>query len=256
MQAITISGRTAHAALAGDPDRLPLVFVNSLGTDLRIWDRVLPLLPPGLRLLRYDLRGHGLSDAGTPGWSVDDLADDLAALLDATSTEPAVICGLSVGGMIAQSLAARRPDQVRALVLVGTAARIGPPEMWDERITRVRAGGLAPLADGILARWFSARFRAEAPDIALWRNMLVRTPAGAYADTCAAIRDADLTASTAGLRLPVLALVGERTGRRRPSWCGGRRTSSPAPISPLSPAPATSPASTRPKRSRAILRFS
>lgn len=216
MQSVKRGELTLHVADEGDPTGPALVFANSLGTDLRVWDAVLPLLPAGLRLIRTDKRGHGLSDDAPGPWRIEDLADDLAAVLDRLGVRQAVVVGLSVGGLIAQSLAARRPDLVRALVLSGTAPKIGTAEMWNARIDAVRAGGIAPLADAILERWFTARFRAEAADYPLWRSMLVRTPAAGYAETCAAIRDADLTASTAALRLPVLAMVGEADGSTPP----------------------------------------
>jgi 3-oxoadipate enol-lactonase len=205
-----------HHALSGDPEGRPLVFANSLGTDLRVWDAVLPHLPQGLRIVRYDKRGHGLSD-GAPGpWRIEDLADDLAGLLDTLGIRAATICGLSVGGMIAQSLAVRRPDLVSALILSDTAAKIGTADLWNDRIRAVHDRGIASIADGILERWFTAPFRTGNPELALWRNMLVRTPADGYAATCAAIRDADLTEGTRGLRVPTLALVGAADGSTPP----------------------------------------
>ena len=201
-----------HHALSGDPEGRPMVFANSLGTDLRVWDPVLPHLPEGLRIVRYDKRGHGLSD-GAPGpWRIEDLADDLAGLLDTLGIRAAIVCGLSVGGMIAQSLAVRRPDLVSALILCDTAAKIGTAELWNERIRAVEDRGIASIADAILERWFTSRFRAGNPELALWRNMLVRTPAEGYAATCAAIRDADLTEATRSLRVPTLALAGDADG--------------------------------------------
>lgn len=216
MNSVKRGALALHVADEGDPDGPALVFANSLGTDLRVWDAVLPLLPAGLRLVRADKRGHGLSD-DTPGpWSIADLAEDLAAVLDALNVRQAVVVGLSVGGLIAQSLADRRPDLVRALVLSGTAPKIGTAETWNARIEEIGRGGIAPLADAILERWFTPRFRAESPDFPLWRNMLLRTPVPGYAAACAAIRDADLTASTAALRLPVLAMVGDADGATPP----------------------------------------
>jgi 3-oxoadipate enol-lactonase len=215
MLAIEVQGRTIHAADEGDRDGLPIVFSNSLGTDLRVWDALLPRLPAGLRLVRYDSRGHGLSE-GAGAWTIGDLAGDLEGLLDALGIEAAVVCGLSVGGLIAQALAARSPARVRALILCCTAARIGSEALWQERIAAVEAGGIAALAEGVLERWFSPRFRAEEPALALWRAMLVRTPAAGYAATCAAIRDADLTESTRALRLPTLAVAGETDGATPP----------------------------------------
>jgi 3-oxoadipate enol-lactonase len=216
MRCVAVGKLNVHVEESGDPDGLPVVFSNSLGTDLRVWDRLLPLLPSGLRFVRYDSRGHGLSDGGEAAFAISDLADDLAGLLDRLGVESAVVCGLSVGGVVAQDLAARRPERVRALVLCDTAARIGPAEMWDARIRAVESGGVAALADAVLERWFTARFRREEPELALWRNMLARTSPAGYAATCAAIRDADLTETTRRLRLPTLAVVGDEDGATPP----------------------------------------
>lgn len=216
MQAVTVNGRNFHVDLSGPPDAPAVVFANSLGTDLRVWDPVLPLLPAGLRVLRYDKRGHGLSD-GVPGpWRIEDLADDLAGIFDATGVSGAAMVGLSVGGLIAQSLAARRPDLVRVLVLSGTAAKIGTAEAWNERIGLVTDRGIAAISEPILERWFSPSFRTGDPMLPIWRNMLVRTSRDGYVATCGAIRDADLTEATRALRLPTLAMVGEFDGATPP----------------------------------------
>lgn len=205
-----------NVTVEGPADGAPVMLLNSLGTDLRVWDAVAPRLPEGLRIIRMDKRGHGLSDGPEARWSVADLAEDAAFVLESLGARDVAVVGLSVGGMIAQALAAARPDLVRALVLSGTAPRIGTAEMWNARIAAVETTGIAPIAEAVLERWFTARFRAEDPAYPLWRNMLVRTPARGYAATCAAIRDADLTATTAALRLPVLAMVGDGDGSTPP----------------------------------------
>ena len=126
-----------HHASVGPPDAPALVFANSLGTDLRIWDDLLPAFADRWRLVRYDLRGHGLTDS-TPGpYSIAGLAADLARLLDHLKVRDALVCGLSIGGMVAQALAASRPDLARALVLMDTAPKIGTPESWQQRIDGV-----------------------------------------------------------------------------------------------------------------------
>lgn len=217
MQAIALGDGFAHVSDAGPRGGPALVFSNSLGTDLRIWDRLLPLLPPGLRVIRYDTRGHGLSSCPPGAWRMDYLVDDLARILDALDVRAAVVCGLSVGGMIAQGLAAARPDLTHGLILCDTAARIGTPQMWDERIAAVEAGGIEALEAAILARWFSKRFRDERPgELALWRAMLTRTPRAGYVGVSTAIRDADLRARTATLRLPSLAVAGDEDGATPP----------------------------------------
>jgi len=187
-----------------------LVFVNALGTDLRIWDGVVADYAGALRILRYDLRGQGLSDAPPAPYSIDDHIADLAALLDANKIHGAIVVGLSVGGMIALALAAARPDLVRLLVLCDTAHKIGTPEMWSARIEAVRANGLVSIADAVLERWLSAEFRqAHAVDLAGYRNMLTRNPAEGYIGTCATLRDTSLKSVASRLTQPTLCLVGE-----------------------------------------------
>jgi 3-oxoadipate enol-lactonase len=215
-QAIKVGGVTLQARVQGPEGAPALVFSNSLGTDLRVWDPLVPHLPEGLRLIRYDKRGHGLSDCPAQPWGMGDHVADLAGLMDALGLRDAVVCGLSVGGMIAQGLAAERPDLVRGLILCDTGAKIGNPEMWDSRIEAIRKGGIAALSEAILERWFTRRFRTESPEFPLWRNMLVRTPAEGYTGTCAAIRDTDLMESTSRLRLPCLAVCGTEDGATPP----------------------------------------
>lgn len=217
MQVIKVNGIRVHHAIAGDPDGAPIVLANSLGTDFRIWDRVLPLLPAGLRVLRYDMRGHGLSDAPEGGYFMGDLVADAAALMEVTGFGNAVFVGLSIGGVVAQGLAAERPDLVRAAVLSNTAAKIGTEASWNDRIATVRAGGIAAIADKVMELWFTRAFHAARPDeLAAWRHMLTRTPLDGYLGCCAAIAGTDLRESTANLRQPVLALVGDADGSTPP----------------------------------------
>ena len=187
-----------HVREDGDPVGAPVVFANSLGTDLRLWDKVLPLLPDGLRIIRYDKRGHGLSSCPAAPYSMGALISDIEGLLDCLNVREAVIVGCSIGGMIAQGLAVKRLDQVRAIVLSNTAAKIGTEEMWAERIAAVEKGGIEALADAVMERWFSERFRAT-PEIIAWRNMLTRTPDAGYAGCSAAISGTDFFTTTSCL---------------------------------------------------------
>ncbi len=204
-----------HYAETGDPKGKPVVFANSLGTDFRLWDAVLPRLPHGLRIIRYDKRGHGLSSCPDAPYSMEALVGDVEQLLDALEVRDCVFVGLSIGGMIAQGLATKRPDQVRAMVLSNTAAKIGSPEMWLERTDAVRAHGIGALADAILERWFAEGFRAR-PEFNAWRNMLTRTPVEGYLGCSAAIAGADFHATTARLTLPTLAIAGADDGSTPP----------------------------------------
>lgn len=216
MQMAQLSQTALHWREDGDPEGQPLVFANSLGTDLRLWDPILPYLPAGLRIIRFDNRGHGLSDR-TPGpYTMDALITDAEELLDQLGIKGAVFVGLSIGGMIGQGLCHRRPDLIRAFVLSNSAARMGTPEAWADRIAAISdGGGIGAISDMIVERWFAPAFRTTAR-FALWRNMLLATPVEGYLGCCHAIAGADLTAQTATLELPTLAIAGAEDGASPP----------------------------------------
>ncbi|WP_415922688.1 3-oxoadipate enol-lactonase [Tateyamaria sp. SN6-1] len=204
-----------HYRIDGPEDGAPVVFVNSLGTDMRLWDPILPLLPAGLRILRFDKRGHGLSSCPTAPYAMGALVGDTERLMDRLGFRDVLFVGLSIGGMIAQGLAVKRMDLIRAMVLSNTGAKIGTKAMWADRIAAVEAGGIEALADAVMERWFSATFRAG-PELPLWRNMLVRQPDAGYAGCSAAISGTDFYATTATLRLPTLGIAGYEDGSTPP----------------------------------------
>ncbi len=222
LQFARLNGVTLHYQLIGAPQGKPvIVFANSLGTDFRIWRDVIVRLAGDFAVVTYDKRGHGLSDIGTAPYRMDDHVGDLEALLDLLEIRSAIICGLSVGGMIAQGLYARRPDLVRALVLCDTGHRIGTEALWNGRIEAVESSGIASIADAILERWFTEKFRTGQPDdLAGYRNMLCRTPVAGYVGTAAAIRDTDYTAQAAKIAVPTLCVVGEEDGATPPELVG------------------------------------
>jgi 3-oxoadipate enol-lactonase len=210
-----LDGIALHYREDGDPAGAPLVFGNSLGTDLRIWDAVVTRLPAGLRVIRYDKRGHGLSDCPPAPYAMGALVRDAEMLLDRLKVREAVFVGLSIGGLIAQGLAVKRMDLLRGMVLSNTAAKIGTRALWDERIATVRGGGLTAMAPGVMERWFSPAFRAT-PELALWRTMFERQPAEGYVGCCNAIAGTDFLTPTSGLRLPTLAIAGDHDGATPP----------------------------------------
>lgn len=199
----------------GDPAGYPVVFANALGTDFRLWDRIVPLLPKSLRLIRYDMRGHGLSCCPPGPYAMGALVRDAERLLDALGAANCVFVGLSIGGMIAQGLAVKRLDLVRGLVLSNTAAKIATPALWAERIAAVRAGGIEAVADATMQRWFTKTFRGE-PEALGWRNMLVRQPVEGYLGCMAAISGADFYTPTSGLTLPTMVIAGSEDGSTPP----------------------------------------
>ncbi|WP_435141326.1 3-oxoadipate enol-lactonase [Pseudopelagicola sp. nBUS_19] len=204
-----------HYRVDGDHDGAPVVFINSLGTDMRLWNPILPYLPKGLRIIRYDVRGHGLSDAPTGPYAMGALISDAEQLLDHLGVQDAIVVGLSIGGMIAQGLAVKRMDLVRALVLSNTAAKIGNASIWDDRISAVKSGGVAALAEATMQRWFSKDYLKK-PEVVIWQNLFERTPADGYIGCSHAIKGTDFYTPTSGLRLPTLGIAGSEDGATPP----------------------------------------
>jgi 3-oxoadipate enol-lactonase len=207
----TGSGIRLHYILTGPADGPTLVLSNGLGTDLHLWDPILPLLPPSWRVLRYDRRGHGLSDVPPPPYSMGQLVSDTESLLDHLGLKNTLFLGLSLGGMVAQGLATKRPDLIRALILSNTAARIATAEIWQDRIAQARAGGLQALLAPTMERWFTPAYRA-AGLTAAWEARFLSTPLDGWCGGAAAIAGTDFYTTTAALRLPTLAIAGDRDG--------------------------------------------
>lgn len=205
-----IDGRLVHWREHGSQGAPAVVLVNSLGTDFRIWDEVAAALARDWRVVLYDKRGHGLSEVPPGPYAIADFSDDLIALADHLGLRRFALLGLSIGGLIGQDLALRRPDRLTALVLADTAPKVGTAESWSGRIAAVRSGGLAAIAGPVMERWFTPAFHAGRPDdLAGWRNALLRQPADGYIATCEALRDADLTATIGGIGVPTLAVAGD-----------------------------------------------
>ena len=204
-----INGVLLHYRLAGPAGAPVVAFVNSLGTDLRIWDDVIAELQSTCRVLTYDKRGHGLSDSPVGDYALNDHVADLAGLLDHLEIGAASVCGVSIGGLIAQAFALAAPTRADALVLCDTAARFGDAAMWEARAAAIRVGGMAAIADGIMERWFSPDFFHRRPDdLAGWRNQFLRTDVAGYVSTCATLRDADLSVEVGRLGCPVQVVAG------------------------------------------------
>lgn len=199
----------------GNPDGAPVVFAHALGLDHSIWDAVIARLPQSLRLIRYDLRGHGGSDTPPPPYAMGALIRDAERLLDHLEVKDCVFVGLSIGGMVAQGLAIKRLDLVRAMVLSNTATRMGIASQWEDRIQTIREGGMAAIADVTMQRWFSRSFRASGAD-APWRDLLLRCNVDGYIGCAAAIAGTDFYTPTASLTLPTLAIAGSEDGTTPP----------------------------------------
>jgi 3-oxoadipate enol-lactonase len=187
-----------------------LVFVNALGTDYRIWDDVIRTLPSSLGVLRYDQRGHGLSELGERPYDVEGLSRDLAALLEQLRLERVVVCGLSLGGLVAQRLAIAREPRLVGLCLCGTAARVADRDFWQARMRLVAEGGLDAVASAVLPRWFGEPFRKRDPlAVRGYETLLRRMPVEGYLASLAALASADLRQQVQNINLPTLVVAGE-----------------------------------------------
>ncbi len=209
MPLIQANGTSLFYDETGPADAPVVVFSNSLGTTLEMWDAQVPALAGRWRVLRYDTRGHGRSPATGGSVTIETLADDLAGLLAALDIERAHVVGLSLGGIIAQALAIRHPRRVESLVLMATAPMLPPPENWEARANIVREKGMGAIADAVLARWFTPATAADpTPPVQDCKRRFRLIDANGYADCCLAIRDADLRAGLASIRVPTLVVAG------------------------------------------------
>jgi 3-oxoadipate enol-lactonase len=201
------------------PDAAPVVMLsNSLGTTHEMWAAQMPALSGRFRVLRYDSRGHGASDAPPGAYSIDRLGRDAVELLDALDIPRASFCGLSMGGMVGQWLGVRAPERLAGLVLANTAAYMGPPSAWQGRIATVREHGMTALTDAVLQRWFTPGFLARAPEaVAPVRAMLLACKPEGYVGCCAAIRDMDQRPTARLIVVPTLLIAGAHDPATPPS---------------------------------------
>lgn len=222
MPFVALDDINVYYDLDGPADAPIVLLANSLGTNVHVWDAQLATLAATHRVLRFDMRGHGLTDAGSrPSLSIADFADDAAHLLDALSIGRVTFVGLSIGGMIGQRFAAAYPERVEALVLCATASRIGTPDVWQTRIDAVEQGGMHAIVPGVLERWFTPRAHAGQPALVTgFGTMLERTPPVSYIAACRAIRDADLRADDAAVRCRTLVIAGAEDAVTTPAMAG------------------------------------
>jgi 3-oxoadipate enol-lactonase len=215
MPSIKNNAINIHYKEDGDSDGTPLVFANSLGTNLHLWDNIIPFLPSKFRIIRFDKRGHGKSDVPDPPYKMGALISDAEALLDRLEIKSSIFIGLSIGGMIGQGLATKRPDLITALILSNTAAKMGTAEMWTDRSNKIKNHGIESIADSVMERWFSQNFLSS-ESLPEWRKMLVETPESGYIGCCDAISGTDLFTTTSSLSLPTLAIAGSEDGASPP----------------------------------------
>ena len=215
----TSDGVRIHYDVEGRADDPPLVFSNSLGTNLHLWEaQAAEAVRKGFRVIRYDQRGHGKSEAPAGDYTQERLGLDVIDLLDALKIDKAAWCGLSMGGMAGIWLARRHPQRFSRMALCNTSSHMPTHEFWNARIKAVRDGGMEAIADSVLERWLTAAFREREPiETSRVREMIVATDPIGYVGCCAAIRDMDFRDLLSGIEVPVLVVIGARDPATTPA---------------------------------------
>jgi 3-oxoadipate enol-lactonase len=199
-----------HHRLDGPAGAPAIVLASSLGTTHAMWAPQASELATTSRVVRYDHRGHGRSEVPPGPYSIAQLASDVIELLDRLDLGAVTFCGLSLGGAVGMWLASREPDRVERLVLCSTSARFAEPEFWLDRARTVREHGVAAIADVVLERWFTHRFRTMHPDVVdRVRELLVSTPREGYAACCEALAEWDFRDEVRTIAASTLVIVAE-----------------------------------------------
>lgn len=186
-----------------------LILSNSLGTDHAMWQPQAEALSPALRVVRYDQRGHGASDAPEGAYDLDRLGRDVVQLADHLGLGRFSFCGVSMGGLTGQWLGIHAGERLDRLVLANTSAHFPPPEMWDERMALVRDKGIEGIAEMVLARFFSPTFHQASPrTVEAFRHVLVGTAPKGYLGCCQALKAADVRDGLAAIGTPTLVISG------------------------------------------------
>ena len=208
-----VNGTQLYYELHGATDGRVLALCHSLGTSTALWDRQVAAAEssfPDMRILTYDVRGHGKSPVSPVSVSIELFAADFLSLLDVLDVERVDFAGVSLGGIVGQWLGARAPQRIDRLILANTAAKLGALDMWNTRMAIVAGKGLAPIVEGAIRRWFTSEFSAREPGIADgFRRILLETPPSGYIAACGAIRDADLRRLTQEIPVPTLVVAGK-----------------------------------------------
>lgn len=210
MTVVDADGCPLYVRVDGHTTAPALMLCNSLGTDLHLWDAQAAEWARHFRLVRYDRRGHGRSGLGSGPRTMERLGRDALAIIDALGLDKVHWCGLSMGGMVGQWLAANVPRRIDRLVLSNTSSYFADKTRWNDRIKAVRENGLESVADAVMNLWFTADFRARAPEtIARMKHMLTATPIEGYLASCEAVRDMDHRPLLPQIKVPTLIIAGK-----------------------------------------------
>jgi 3-oxoadipate enol-lactonase/4-carboxymuconolactone decarboxylase len=197
--------------LQGTPNSPVLIFSNSLGSEMMMWDDLIPYLLPFFRVLQYDTRGHGGTHLSPgEGATIAELGNDVIQLMDKLNIESAYFCGLSMGGLIGQYLGINHPNRFKKIVLSNTGAKIGDDERWNGRIGTISKNGMQAIVDDTLERWFTEEFRSQNSErVAQTKAMFLRSNVDGYSNCCCAIRDADFREKLQNLGVETLVITGD-----------------------------------------------
>ncbi|WP_233827999.1 alpha/beta fold hydrolase [Paraburkholderia sp. ZP32-5] len=208
---VNLNGIETRYVLSNEGGGPWLTFIHQLGGDLSIWDQLAGYFRDDYTVLRYDVRGHGDSAVASESFSIGDLSDDLATLLDALGAPTTHVVGLSLGGMIAQQFALAYPSRVDTLTIADSTGGTLPENraLWNQRAHTARTEGMAALVPSTLARWLTPDFQAAHPEaVEPIREVLSRTPSEGFAMACEALRGFDLRGKHGAIRCPTLAVAG------------------------------------------------
>jgi len=212
MSSVTSTEAKLHVERTPRPGAPAILLLNALGVSLEMWDDQVQALAGHYDVIRFDARGHGKSTfGGRSEATIELLASDVLAVMDACHIHRAHLCGLSLGGMVAMHIAARSPERVLKAVMCNTTPHMPPRETWEARIQTALTQGVEPLIEGTLGRWFTAEFCEAHPEkIAKIRSLLRQTSPAGYAACCAAIRDMDQREAIRGITAETLVIAGAR----------------------------------------------
>jgi 3-oxoadipate enol-lactonase len=206
-----INGIDVFYLTDGDPHKPAIIFSNSLGTDHSMWDGQLEILRRDFYLIRYDTRGHGLTNSPKGPYTIAQLGSDVLGLLDYLSIDKAFFCGISMGGLIGQWLAVNAPKRIEALVIANTAPKIGNEQAWNDRAALVRKEGLNGIAESAPSRWFTPEFYITFPrEVITLLVGLKNMSREGYASCCEALAGEDLRESISTINIPVLIISGDK----------------------------------------------
>jgi 3-oxoadipate enol-lactonase/4-carboxymuconolactone decarboxylase len=213
MDFINCNGINIHYRYIRGEGEHTFLFINSLGTDFRIWDGVADELKPHGSVLCFDKMGHGLSEVSAKDYKIADYASDIISLMDALGIAKVVLVGLSIGGVIALYMGIHHAGRIEKLVISNSAPKVGTFESWATRISKVKTEGIASIAEGILKVWFSEDFHANRKaELAGYRQMLCNSDPAGYIKACGALQVNDLSADVKAIKPPALFIAGSEDG--------------------------------------------